>query len=197
MQFIFRSQDVPQCCITVLNCYWPWLLLFNLCLCQTENFQMGADETNKIPASVKKTESYSTSCVVSNEVHPTRKKDRRKWGGKIMCKNLVRRSIKFTFLARSENSARTSFIMHTSSSGPSLSGVIREYHKSVTHSDTICLVNWSIASSTTGESTFFLQSDFLIIFGALTYFLWLGSLVTGCLLLYVAAFFRISKSNEK
>lgn len=73
--------------------------------------------------------------------------------------NLVRRSIRLISLRRSEISPITPFMMLTNSSGPSQSGVIREYQRLVTHSDTMCLVNWSIAVSTTGEFTLIFQHE--------------------------------------
>lgn len=74
--------------------------------------------------------------------------------------NLVSRAIRLTFLARTDISPRTLLTILMSSSGPSLSGVTREYHRSVTHSVTRCLVNCSIAASTGGEFTLLFQSDF-------------------------------------
>jgi hypothetical protein len=73
---------------------------------------------------------------------------------------LVSRLIRLTFLARTEISPRTVLTMAMSSSGPSLSGVTREYHRSVTHSVTRCLENCSNAASTGGELTLLLQLEF-------------------------------------
>ena len=75
-------------------------------------------------------------------------------------RSLVNRVMMLMLLPQLEISPRTELTMLMSSSGPSLSGVIREYQRFVTHSVTRCLVNCSNAASTGGEFTLLLQLEF-------------------------------------